>query len=187
MQRIPNRVLGPIAFLACCVGVGMAWSFGVRLAKPKLACDVSRYDFGEIPPGEPVTKRFRVANVGLRPVRIRDARSTCSCADVRIEPGTLERGDSSELIVSLRATADSRWSRARIWVTSTEPKVVHDILRVVGRAAPPLVVFLLVLSISVKYANRRHVITWCACVCRIHHLTCLEFGIAGTFAELQSR
>lgn len=93
------------------------------------------YDFGEIAPGEKVTKEFEFTNTGKSPLKIVDAQSSCGCTIPTVPKKMFEPGESGVIKVVFDSIGKAGNIKKKIRVSAnTYPNTTTEIY-LIGKVA----------------------------------------------------
>lgn len=88
-----------------------------QVAKPAATKDIlvlkeTKYDFGKIPQGKPVTHVFEIANTGKESLTIENVQASCGCTTPEWNRDPIAAGASKKITVGYNAAAHGPFEKA---------------------------------------------------------------------------
>lgn len=80
-------------------------------AKDLLALKETRFDFGKIPQGKPVTHIFEVVNTGSEPLQIENVQASCGCTTPKWDHDPIAAGATKKITVGYNAAANGHFEK----------------------------------------------------------------------------
>ena len=80
-------------------------------AKDLLVAKETKFDFGKIPQGKPVTHIFEVVNTGSEPLQIENVQASCGCTTPKWEHDPIAPGASKKITVGYNAAANGPFEK----------------------------------------------------------------------------
>jgi hypothetical protein len=80
-------------------------------AKEILVLKESKFDFGKIPQGKPVTHIFEVVNTGNEPLQIENVQASCGCTTPQWDHDPIAPGDTKKITVGYNAAANGTFEK----------------------------------------------------------------------------
>ncbi|HRN56586.1 MAG TPA: DUF1573 domain-containing protein [Agriterribacter sp.] len=81
-------------------------------AKDVLLLKETRYDFGKIQQGKPVTHIFEVVNTGKEPLQIENVQASCGCTTPEWSHDPIAPGTTKKITVGYNAAAKGKFEKA---------------------------------------------------------------------------
>jgi hypothetical protein len=113
-------ILGLASLVQAQTGVKQPESGDVLLARE------TRYDFGKIPQGKPVTHIFEVVNTGAEPLQIENVQASCGCTTPEWSHEPIAPGASKKITVGYNAAANGKFEKAiTVFYNSGKTKLLY--------------------------------------------------------------
>jgi hypothetical protein len=123
----------PVALLAAVslsvTGCGQADS---PAPPPKIATEATRFDFGTVVQGTPVSATFKVRNAGIGTLNIDDLKVACACGVAVAPPSALRAGESATLRVDFDTARSFGPQRRTVTLYSNDPARPVTTLQIEG-------------------------------------------------------
>ncbi len=95
-------------------------------ANEVLALKETRYDFGKIPQGKPVTHIFEVINTGKEPLQIENVQASCGCTTPEWTPDPIAPGGIKKIKVGYNAAANGPFEKTiTVFYNSGNTKLLY--------------------------------------------------------------
>ncbi|WP_237390390.1 DUF1573 domain-containing protein [Fulvivirga sediminis] len=88
---------------------------------PRLKISSPVHDFGKIKQGEKVTTSFQLYNSGKTELKIREAKSNCSCAEASVKKDNLKPGESTEVKITFNSNGRRGNQQKSVTIFSNDP------------------------------------------------------------------
>lgn len=109
-------------------------------AKDVLLLKETRYDFGKIQQGKPVTHIFEVVNAGKEPLQIENVQASCGCTTPEWSPDPIAPGRAKKITVGYNAAVKGAFEKTiTVFYNSGKTKVLYikgDVWETPAEAAP---------------------------------------------------
>lgn len=113
-------ILGLASFVQAQTTVKQAEASDVLLVKE------TRYDFGKIPQGKPVTHIFEVVNTGKEPLQIENVQASCGCTTPEWSHDPIAPGASKKITVGYNAAAKGEFEKTiTVFYNSGKTKLLY--------------------------------------------------------------
>lgn len=113
-------ILGLASFVHAQTGIKEPEAGDVLLARE------TRYDFGKIPQGKPVTHIFEVVNTGTEPLQIENVQASCGCTTPEWSNDPIAPGASKKITVGYNAAANGKFEKAiTVFYNSGKTKLLY--------------------------------------------------------------
>ena len=113
-------ILGLASFVQAQTSAKQAEASDVLLVKE------TRYDFGKIPQGKPVTHIFEVVNTGKEPLQIENVQASCGCTTPEWSHDPIAPGASKKITVGYNAAAKGEFEKTiTVFYNSGKTKLLY--------------------------------------------------------------
>ena len=113
-------ILGLASFVQAQTTVKQAEASDVLLVKE------TRYDFGKIPQGKPLTHIFEVVNTGKEPLQIENVQASCGCTTPEWSHDPIAPGASKKITVGYNAAAKGEFEKTiTVFYNSGKTKLLY--------------------------------------------------------------
>ena len=113
-------ILGLVSFAQAQTATKQAEAGDVLLVKE------TRYNFGKIPQGKPVTHIFEVVNTGKEPLQIENVQASCGCTTPEWSHDPIAPGASKKITVGYNAAVKGEFEKAiTVFYNSGKTKLLY--------------------------------------------------------------